>query len=775
MAPFNKSDLMPPDDDEGPEGDSKIVVPPPVSVFTPRHDESVSVNTRTTSIPSRTSPMMEILKIVLGGIVGVAVGYSILLFGFNIDLLQKYSGRNVAKPTHRDVGPNESHTKREANSTRRQEPSQQLPADLEPSTSTAEEASGQLPVSNSSDENPSNAAATQSTEQNVDGSAKPTVLASDDSTKAPQELATKLPVPSQDEQLKIANELKVIFKQHYADLSTPAKESALAAALRNGTKDLGDDPVSRFVMLQEAHTHALAARDLRLAEDLASELCATFEVDFLSMQSQMLTTAIQSAKATDPGLLVAKALELIDLLTVKERFDEALVLLETVEGESKRLKVAGLHAKLTAARRKARTEQIESETIQGAIGVLKAVPDDPAANLIVGKHLCFAKGDWATGLRMIAQGNDPKIAATAELDLTAPTEAPQQIEVGDAWWALAESSKADEKHLLRRAAFWYAQSLPRLQPGIDRLKITRRLEEVSTRGLRIRLEELPIAVNPFDGAQAKRFQESWGHYLKTPTEVTNSIGMKFVLIPPGEFVMGSSAEGPQHRVRITRPFYLATYEVTQAQYERVVRTKFPASSLQVSQGVRARQLLRAVRPSHFPVAAGDTPVEQVTWQNAISFCELLAALPEEKQRQQKYRLPTEAEWEFSCRAGTDTRYSFGDDESMSGDYAWSPANAQNQPHPVGLKQSNAFGLYDMHGNVWEWCHDWFAPYSLTPNSPPSIDPSGPAEATKRVLRGSCFFVGLGSTGSATRNSEPPAYQSSNLGFRVVCEVPVKAL
>lgn len=173
--------------------------------------------------------------------------------------------------------------------------------------------------------------------------------------------------------------------------------------------------------------------------------------------------------------------------------------------------------------------------------------------------------------------------------------------------------------------------------------------------------------------------------------ITNSIGMTLVEIPAEEFMMGSpdsasgavSHEKPQHRVRITKPFYLGVYEVTQGQYEKVM----------------------GKNPSHFKMSGPDAPVEVVSWDDAQEFCRKLAELAEEKEARRRYQLPTEAEWEYACRAGTTTLYSFGDDQASLGEYAWYADNSDGKTHPVGEKKPNAWGLYDMHGNVQEWCYD----------------------------------------------------------------------
>jgi formylglycine-generating enzyme required for sulfatase activity len=237
-----------------------------------------------------------------------------------------------------------------------------------------------------------------------------------------------------------------------------------------------------------------------------------------------------------------------------------------------------------------------------------------------------------------------------------------------------------------------------------------------------------------------------------PPALTNSIGMKLALIPAGEFLMGSphsdsdafSGEKPQHRVQITRPFYLGMYEVTQAEYERVMGTN----------------------PSNFSTAkvGQDTsqhPVERVTWEDAVEFCRKLSELPEEKSAGRVYRLPTEAEWEYACRAGSQTRYSFADNESQLGDYAWYLSNSDIRTHPVGEKKPNAFGLYDMHGNVYEWCQDWYATYAGD-----ATDPQGSGSGTNRVFRGGSWVSYARSCRAAYRDWYGPGYRGRYLGFRV---------
>jgi formylglycine-generating enzyme required for sulfatase activity len=197
-----------------------------------------------------------------------------------------------------------------------------------------------------------------------------------------------------------------------------------------------------------------------------------------------------------------------------------------------------------------------------------------------------------------------------------------------------------------------------------------------------------------------------------PKEITNNIGMKLVLIPAGTFKMGSplGEEGSdydelQHEVTISKDYYIGAYTVTQAQYEKVMG-KNPSY-------FHGRRVAERHPPSDLVVREVDSsnhPVENVSWENAVEFCKQLSGLTEEKTAGRVYRLPTEAEWEYACRAGSMTAFSFGDDMGSLGDFAWYIANSKKQTHPVGVKKPNAWGLYDMHGNVFEHCADWYEAY-----------------------------------------------------------------
>jgi len=225
--------------------------------------------------------------------------------------------------------------------------------------------------------------------------------------------------------------------------------------------------------------------------------------------------------------------------------------------------------------------------------------------------------------------------------------------------------------------------------------------------------------------------------------LTKSLGMKFVLIPAGTFMMGSppDEEGRhkseiQHKVTISKPFYLQTTQVTQGQWKS----------------------LMGGNPSEFK---GDTrPVDNVSWDDAQQFISKL----NQKENTDKYRLPTEAEWEYACRAGSIGRFCFGDSEDKLGEYTLYGFTKKKKkgPHPVGRKKPNAWGLYDMHGNVSEWCQDWWGDYPTGQVT----DPKGPPSGEYRVLRGGTWAHPIWLCRSAHRNGKNPDYRSLFNGFRV---------
>ena len=221
----------------------------------------------------------------------------------------------------------------------------------------------------------------------------------------------------------------------------------------------------------------------------------------------------------------------------------------------------------------------------------------------------------------------------------------------------------------------------------------------------------------------------------------SSINYKMVYISPGTFMMGSPSSEPkrdsderQHKVTLTKGFYIGVTEITQNQWKAIMGNN----------------------PSRFK---GDNlPVESVSWNDCREFIRKLNS----QEGGNKYRLPTEAEWEYACRVGTTTRFRIGYSDSRLGDYAWYSSNSSSKTHPVSRKKPNAWGLYDMHGNVWEWCEDWYGNYP----SGHVTDPDGLSSGSSRVGRGGNWGSSAGGCRSADRSGVTPGHGYGFLGFRL---------
>ena len=234
--------------------------------------------------------------------------------------------------------------------------------------------------------------------------------------------------------------------------------------------------------------------------------------------------------------------------------------------------------------------------------------------------------------------------------------------------------------------------------------------------------------------------------VKAGERLTNSIGMRLSYIPRGEFTMGSpdgevgrdygQTTERGHRVKLSRSFWMGVMEVTQAEWKAVMGTN----------------------PSAFK--GDDHPVDNVSWDDAGEFCKRLSV-----KEGRRYRLPTEAEWEYGCRAGTKTAYARGDDVVALGASGWSKENSDGATHSVGRKRANGWGLFDMHGNVWEWCEDWhggaFDEFA--------VDPRGPKQGDYRVIRGGSWNSPAAECRSACSLYNAPQGGGNIFGFRVVLE------
>ncbi len=306
----------------------------------------------------------------------------------------------------------------------------------------------------------------------------------------------------------------------------------------------------------------------------------------------------------------------------------------------------------------------------------------------------------------------------------------------------------------------------------------------------------PVAIAPYDAVKAKEHQAAWAEHLSVPVETTNSLGMKLMLIPPGQFDMGMTEGEPTGRtVRITKPFYMGVFEVTVAQFREFVNaTGHRTDAERGADGRIFDPRVRFTGANAYANQPGITwktpgertgdehPVLRVSWNDADAFCRWLV-----QKEGRAYRLPTEAEWEYACRAGTRTIWSCGDGRRSLQEFAnlcdasvqpnHFPSAAQSCPWndgypftaPVGSFRPNAFGLHDMHGNLWEMCYDWFAPLGPSPVD----DPSGPEAGSERVQRGGGWNTHPELCSSSFRIKHTPTWSTNTCGFRIAYNVPDK--
>lgn len=386
------------------------------------------------------------------------------------------------------------------------------------------------------------------------------------------------------------------------------------------------------------------------------------------------------------------------------------------------------------------SEPAEADLLAEARVALDRDPQDRVAHGVVGRLLCFEQEHWDEGLEHLAQCDTPALVTIAQNEISAWTQ-PAEARTGDilrvakAWWDLNQGGflpGAESEAVGRHSVDLYEQIVGKVWQDRDIVTANEWLD----RDDRFRLAVNNVRPEPAAALPART-------ELVAQPSLVNSIGIEFRLIPPGTFMMGSedgeADQKPVHEVRFTKPFYLGVYEVTNAQWKAVMGGEPPSQWKD-----------------------DDRPVETVKWTDAVAFCQKLSVMPEEQKAGRVYRLPTEAEWEYACRAGTTTKWVSGNDEAILGDFAWFDSNSNSQTHPAGQKKPNSWGLYDMHGNVWEWCGDWYGLYAAEAVA----DPQGPDSGSSRVIRGGSWYRSAGYCRSVDRYGVEPSDRDDDAGFRL---------
>jgi formylglycine-generating enzyme required for sulfatase activity len=515
----------------------------------------------------------------------------------------------------------------------------------------------------------------------------------------------------------LADEVADTFNKLYGEdlkrvaaTPSPADDVALAKQMLEDTKKAGGAPA--FLVLLCETAYELAAKDpaacptATAAMDLLAAKVPEKKIECLQKSAAVYQKQYAMARGNARTKAGEKAIEVLGVLAEAQAAEgdlddagtslrQALALATAIKSESR----AGLQARLAGL---ASHEKIEKQ-IEAVKAKLDADPGDADSRKELVRLYLVEVDRPAEAAKFVNETLDGPTRKYVPAAAKPVSEAPEAActELGDWYKGLADqaATPVSKGAMLRRAQGYY-----------QRFLALHTAEDLGRTAAALTLKRIEAALAKLSGAEEPKF-----HPSSLTADLGKGVTMRFVLIRPGKFVMGSPIaergrdrnEGPQHEVAITKPFYLGVTEVTQAQYEAVMETN----------------------PSKF---RGPTnPVDAVEWKDAAEFCRKLS-----EKMGKAFRLPTEAEWEYACRAGTSARYFFGDSDNALAEYVWWHANSENKPHPVGQKKPNAWGLYDMLGNVLEWCADRSGSYP----SEACVDPQGPDSGSARVTRGgSCDY------------------------------------
>ncbi len=556
----------------------------------------------------------------------------------------------------------------------------------------------------------------------------------DSDATAPTGPTERLPLPTGDELAQAQRHYQDLYGPRITAATGSADRQALIVELLSAAENQPHPPAA-YVMLVGAQALAVEQGSWPLARRCTDQLAQRFEVDPLAEATTALAEIASRALPGSASELWQAADPLLAELVEQDRWDELNRLNLAVNGLVRR---AGDNELATLCQQRTeewRRLQARYRRLAGSLATLAQQPDDPAAAAAVGRYRAFDLNRWDVGLPLLALGEDAELAQLARLDLDGPRTVDQQLRLADGWWDLAEKLPAPQRaHVRLRAADWYERARPWLV-GLARSKAEARLEQAAAASSRLVATAAPAGPSG-------------------PEQLTVRLaeGLDLVLrrIAPGTYRYGDPRRGGE--VTLTRPFYLAIAEVTQVQW-RWLMPRNPS------------QLVHPGEPTR--------PVDNVSWNDAAEFLQALnqrrLAAQELPAQPLVFRLPTEAQWEVAARAGGRGNYCFGDDVAELEKFAWFyPTNSGGHTHPVASLAANAWGLFDVHGNVWEWCSDWNAPDQ---DGAAGVDPQGPAVGTHRILRGGSFGSSADQCRVWQRLAAEPQQANPQFGLRLAVELP----
>ncbi|HEY1066684.1 MAG TPA: SUMF1/EgtB/PvdO family nonheme iron enzyme, partial [Pirellulales bacterium] len=561
------------------------------------------------------------------------------------------------------------------------------------------------------------------------------------------------PVPS-DEELAVAKEsFDKLYGREWRGAEDPKAKAALAHRLIVAGAGTFDAPALRYCLFDAARRAAAESAAPAAFLSAMQRQWDEFAAPRWPLVVETLELAGTSAKANDVRAGLARLCRSLAAEALAESQADAALELAMLGGQ--------LAAKSRDVPLLKRLQEFQGQTTawierstaaEAARTTLRGKPDETtsdetspetaAAHRTLGVWLCLFEEDWGEGRPHLLKCDDRALRELAEREQSPPAEAAGAVDLANAWLSLSETASPAEKPYFRlRAHRWYFAASGQAT-GAAAKTCEEKLTELES--------GLPLQVR-------RRFR--------------NSLGTTFIWCPPGEFRKGSPALEPQreivdgasrerpHRVRLTKGFWLAQYETTQAEYFAVMGNNPSAFSATGSLAGRPEALY-----------AARFPVESIRYAEAFEFCRRLKF-----SEGRSYRLPTDAEWEYACRAGASTPFAWGPahngrlaNQNGAHPYETNEKGPNlNRPTVVGHYPANLWGFHDMHGNVWEWCSDPFQ--NAPPGADLEIDPLGPEISEDRLHRGGAWDGDCHLGRSATRHGVQKSYRGPGVGFRVALD------
>lgn len=599
----------------------------------------------------------------------------------------------------------------------------------------------------------------------------------------------RIPVPNDADVAKSRQLVRSAYEEEYQAAGRSGEPASLINALL-GAADKGTDPTQQYALLLEAEQLAVQHDDAAAALAIIDRREQIFDIDGLQEKARTLTELAGPKVSGDTDLLT-QSMQTAMQAASADRFDiatEAINLAVSIarsidkvqkaearkqvrrpaDGEkTPALNGPGLIKKAQESQARIAESKKAFTAHEESMKVLEKDLEDVDANTSAATYLCLVKQNWDLGLPYLAGSRHASLAALAKeetsLRRTSTPDVAKRFTLAGKWWAAAEGKEVisgGNDAIRLHAARHYHSMLPQLKDPLELRVAESRIVKAGIGGVPPVLPPPPVRPQPltvpFDKTQAVSVQNEWARFLGIPVSRVNSAGIRLVLIPPGVFQMKDGDKTIQ--VTITKPFFVGQTEITRAQWKKVMGDELWDKKVGAA-------------------GSDDLAATGMTWDQAVDFCRKLTAAeagPKKLKLCGPYRLPTEAEWEYAARAGANTPWSFGDNDKEIGEHAWTSeeCNEKNEKyvHPVALKKANAWTLHDVHGNVFEWCDDWFSAIA----DGPLTDPSGPAAGNLKVNRGGSFGHTRGLSGFGFRNRHAPKDAMDFKGFRIaagISEIP----